>query len=317
MKKKRGKGLQKYLFAFDEGYGTAYERFAFDRFASALVERYEISEVLEMPADGIMGVPGLKSAVFAAKGCGVTVAHPSAEFLKTAGKIWAAFGFVQPKPEFVRSHWQDSAFRDDSFDLVWNFCVYEHFPRPEAVVKEMLRVTRRYIFLEIQNVFNLGLPFHRAYHYLRREPWDHGNLSQMKISGLKEIVEGLGAVVLETGATDLPPWPDINIKAAEMLKREQSQKTQEKGRGKEEGRGKEKGREEWHELRPAVKLKPLGELLSDLNAVKAAGEACPKDRFALLLFRIWYNLIEKQAPSAFKTFVAHHPYLIAEKVGKK
>ena len=49
--------LQKLFFAFDEGYGTAYERYAFHKFVSSMIDRYEISDVLELPADGIMGIP--------------------------------------------------------------------------------------------------------------------------------------------------------------------------------------------------------------------------------------------------------------------
>jgi hypothetical protein len=70
------KALQKFFFAFDEGYGTAYERYAFDKFVTSMIDRYEITDVLEMPADGIMGIPGIKSMIFAKKGCEVTVVHP-------------------------------------------------------------------------------------------------------------------------------------------------------------------------------------------------------------------------------------------------
>ena len=61
------KALQKFFFAFDEGYGTAYERYAFDKFVASMIDRYEITDVLEMPADGIMGIPGIKSMIFAKK----------------------------------------------------------------------------------------------------------------------------------------------------------------------------------------------------------------------------------------------------------
>ena len=288
------KELQKYLFSFDEGYGTAYERYAFNKFVASMIDRYEISDVLEMPADGIMGIPGIKSVIFAKKGCRVTVAHPSKEFLNTAEKIWDAFGL---EAKFVRSYWANTAFRPNSFDLVWNFCVYEHFYNPEEVVKEMLRITRKYIFIEIQNVFNLGFPIHRAFHYLRREPWDHGNLNQMKISHLKSIIAGLDASVVEIGATDMPPWPDINIKAKEMIVKRQQKKVNER----------------WNVLRPEVEVKAIGDLLEDINTIKEAGEMSTKNKIALLLFDLWYILMEKRAPSSIKKFVAHHPYIIAEK----
>ncbi len=73
-----------YYPLFNEGYGTEYERFALNKFTSKMVKKYNISTVLEMPANGVMGMPGIKSLVFARMGCDVTVSHPSLEFLDTA-----------------------------------------------------------------------------------------------------------------------------------------------------------------------------------------------------------------------------------------
>lgn len=289
------KALQKFFFAFDEGYGTAYERYAFDKSVASMIDRYEITDVLEMPADGIMGIPGIKSMIFAKKGCDVTVVHPSQEFLNDARRIWDAFGL---EAKFIRSKWISTLFRNGSFDLVWNFCVYEHFYNPTEVVKEMLRVTRKYIFIEIQNVFNLGFPIHRAFHHLRREPWDHGNLNQMKISQLKYVIDRSEAAVIEIGATDMPPWPDINIKAKEMLKKRRKQK---------------KGDAPWNELRPEVEVKTMDKLLGDMNSIREAEGMSVKNEFTLSLFELWYLLMEKKVPLTFKKFFAHHPYIIAEK----
>ncbi|MHC1636019.1 MAG: class I SAM-dependent methyltransferase [Candidatus Methanospirareceae archaeon] len=276
----------KYILSFDEGYGTAYERFAFDNFVASMIKRYKISKVLEMPADGIMGIPGIKSMIFARGGCEVTVAHPSKRILKDAKEIWKAFGL---EAEFVRSYWINSPFKNNSFDLVWNFCVYEHFRNHKAVVEEMLRITRKYIFIEIQNVFNIGFLVHRLYHFLRREPWDHGKLRRMKINDLERVIKEAKADIVEIGATDMPPWPDINIKAEEMLKG---------GRGKEN--------EKRDEIRPEVKLKPIDKLLEDISK--------PEDNSnsILYLFNIWYNL-ERRTPTFLKKFFAHHPYVIAKK----
>ncbi len=285
------RNLQASIFAFDEGYGTAYERFAFNKFASRMVRKYNISTVLEIPADGIMGIPGIKSMIFACVGCEVTVAHPSKELLKMSREIWNALGL---DANFVRAYWKDAGFRENSFDLVWNFCVIEHIDA-EEVVREMLCISKNLIFMEIQNVFNIGFPMHRLYHYLRKEPWDHGNPLKMNISYIKRILNRLNADIVEVGATDMPPWPDINMKISESG---------------------EKNEKDWgnigNEIRPNVRLKCLEEILYELEALQRT-KLRFKERLVLLMFDIWHKFVESKMPTPLKIFFAHHPYVIARK----
>ncbi|RZN40560.1 MAG: class I SAM-dependent methyltransferase [Methanophagales archaeon ANME-1-THS] len=291
--------LGKYLFIFDEGYGTAYERYALNRFISQLVKKYDILKVLELPANGVMGIPGIKSLIFAELGCEVTVAHPSRVFLETAKGIWDVLGL---DAHFIKSNWINSEFGDNTFDLVWNFCVFEHFYDPKRVIQEMVRVTRRYLFIEIQNILNPGFPLHRFYHWVRREPWDHGSPSKMKLSSITTIINELNATTVETGATDMPPWPDINIKVTEMASKKASVPI-------------------WNDeteitcdLRPAVKIKPLPSIINDIRKFeKCSG----KEEIILQLFLLWYHLVESKAPHSIKKFLAHHPYVLAEKRSSK
>lgn len=287
--------LQKYYPLFNEGYGTEYERFALNKFVLNTVNKYKISTVLEMPANGVMGIPGLKSMIFARVGCDVTVSHPSREFLDDAKKIWDCFGL---EAEFVQSPWINSVFAKDSFDLVWNFCVYEHFDNPRDVIREMLRVTRKNILLEIQNVHNIGLPLHRSYHVLRNEPWDHGDMQSMDLSNLTNVIAEFHAGLLESGATDMPPWPDINIGLKEMLSRKHKEEpdTQQTQEG--------------YELRPHVRLKDPGTVINEINNFEKP--KC-KDEIVYNMFRIWHYCIESKTPFFLKRYFAHHPYIIAGK----
>ena len=291
-KKEEIKKLQKYFSTFDEGYGTEYERYALDRFVSQMIDKYDITKVLEMPANGVMGIPGIKSLIFAELGCEVTVAHPSKDFLDGAKKIWDAFGL---DANFAKSNWINSKFNDNSFDLVWNFCVFEHFDDPKRVIREMLRITKKYIFIEIQNVFNPGYPIHRLHHFVRREPWDHGSPSKMKLSRITNIIKELNATTVETGATDMPPWPDINIRLKEMV----SKKTSDLILNEEPA----------SKLRPAVTIKPMNRIINDIQPV----EFSMKREIVLHLFDVWYRVVESKAPASVKKIFAHHPYVIAEK----
>jgi SAM-dependent methyltransferase len=316
IKMKEIRELQKYFSTFDEGYGTEYERYALDRFVSQMIDKYDITKVLEMPANGVMGIPGIKSLIFAKRGCEVTVAHPSKDFLENAKRIWDAFGL---DAKFVKSNWINSAFEDNSFDLVWNFCVFEHFNDPKRVIQEMLRITKRYIFIEIQNVFNPGFPIHRFYHFIRREPWDHGSPNKMKLSRITNIINELNATVVETGATDMPPWPDINIKLKEMATWSEGRREKGEGAGIPSAKCAKAYNsplsslpsllEEASELRPAVKIKPMNRTINDIHH---AEKLSLKRETVLYLFDIWYRLVESKAPASVKKIFAHHPYIIAE-----
>lgn len=286
--------LQKYYPVFHEGYGTEYERFALNRFVLATIDKYDISTVLEMPANGVMGTPGLKSMIFAQAGCDVTVSHPSQEFLDDAKQIWDCFGL---EARFVRSPWINSVFPDNSFDLVWNFCVYEHLDHPREVIREMMRVTDRHILLEIQNVHNIGLPIHRVYHVMRNEPWDHGDMTSMDLASLRGVLEELQADLLETGATDMPPWPDINIGLKEMLSRGHRQPIP-------------LPTHEGCELRPRVQLRDRELVIREIRNFQ---KPRPKDEVVYAMFRFWHTCLESTMPFMLKKYFAHHPYIIAGK----
>lgn len=297
MRDKKGiKELQRSFSTFGEGYGTEYERYALNRYIAQMIEKYKISTVLEMPTNGVMGIPGINSLMFAKLGCEVTVAHPSEEFLDTARRIWDAFGL---KANFVKSEWINSEFGDDSFDLVWNFCVYGHFDEPEQVIREMLRVSQGYIFVEFQNILNPGFHIHRLQHFLQKEHWDHGDPGKLKYANVRKAIEAFRGTLVEVGGLDMPPWPDIPINLKDMFS---------KG-APDVDLSKEVDKDPADELRPKVNLKELNEIVSNIQDPEAGSE---KTERTLRLFKSWYNLIEKPAPLLLKKAYAHHLYVIAE-----
>lgn len=298
---RKGKAMQKlneYLFVFDEGYGTAYERYALNRFIAQLVHKYGILKILEMPANGVMGIPGINSLGFAELGCEVTVAHPSKAFLENANRIWDALGL---DAHFVKSHWINSEFDDNSFDLVWNFCVYGHFKDPKRVIQEMVRVTRRYICIQFQNIANPGFFIHRLHHRLQKEPWNHGEPGKMNISAVMNIASEAGSKIVEIGGIDMPPWPDIplNLKETIHWKRNSSGLKRAVNTGYNTELGLQGVLTEWNET-----------IRNTRGFEKVSGK---KERI-LRLFTIWYDSIEKKAPLWVKTVYAHHFSILAEKI---
>ncbi|MCK4347067.1 MAG: class I SAM-dependent methyltransferase [Thermoplasmatales archaeon] len=293
MRKERGiEELKKYLFIFDEGYGTAYERYSLNRLVSKMVDKYDIAKVLEMPANGIMGIPGINSLIFSELGCEVTIAHPSKKFLDNAKKIWDAFGL---DANFVKSNWINSGFNEDSFDLVWNFCAFEHEDEPKKIVHEMLRTTKAYIFIYIQNPSNPGVYFHRFLHLLQKEPWDHGDISRMNVSFVENTINELNAQVIEIGGM-WPPWPALKEKVFKW------RRTTGSGRGI--------NREHTDKLRPKYEEKDLSEIINEIYSFERPSK---KEQLIYSLFDIWHSIGDSKTPLLLQPLLTHLRYVIAEK----
>ena len=65
------------------------------------------------------------------------------------------------------------------------------------------------------------------------------------------------------------------------------------------------------ELRPTVVLRDVSDVVGDMRSF---GKSAVKDDVVLRMFDLWHFLVETKSPSVFKKFVAHHPYVIAEKI---
>ncbi|MFH1721139.1 MAG: methyltransferase domain-containing protein [Candidatus Altiarchaeota archaeon] len=286
--------MQEYFCTLDEGMGTAYERYALNRFLNDLIERYKIEKVVEVPANGVMGVPGLKSMIFAMAGCEVTLVNPSEGAIEDMKTLWDALDL---KADFVVADYYDTGLPANHADLVWNFCVYERFEDSAKVVAEMARISKKYVLIEIQNILNFGMPLHKAYHKLRGESWDHGTVEKMRYSDVVSDMDKANLDAIEIGATDMPPWPDINIRLKDVGK---------------DSYGLDKDDPACH-LRPAAVTKPLDQVIAGWERIKQKPEL--PDWMTLL--KLWYLLVETPMPTKIKLLLAHHPYVIGKKREEK
>lgn len=282
--------LQEYFCTLDEGMGTAYERYALNMFLEKLIERYKIESVIEVPANGVMGVPGLKSMLFGMAGCKVTLVNPSENVIATMEKLWEA---LELKADFVAAPYDDTGLPANHADLIWNFCVYEHFDDTQKVVDEMARISKKYVLVEIQNVFNLGMPLHKLYHRLQGEPWDHGETTKMRYTDVIADMHRANLAIAETGGTDMPPWPDINIRLKDVGK---------------DACGLDPSDPACH-LRPACVTKPCDQVIDGWNRIKQQ----PSWPDWMTALKLWYQLIEVPMPMPIRRFISHHPYVIGVK----
>lgn len=191
----------------DEGIGTVYERILIDEYLRTLQAKLDIKSVLESPADGVTGVPGVMSLEFARNGATVALTNPVQSMLDGARGVWKKGEFID-RVTFVNCEVDATHLPDDSFDLVWNYCMFERFGEPGALVSEMKRVSRRYVMIMTQNFYNFGTVFHKVYHAISGMEWDHGYGSQMTMRAIRRAVLDQGLKIEEEGEIDIPPWLD-------------------------------------------------------------------------------------------------------------
>lgn len=191
----------------DEGIGTVYERRLIDAYLLKLMQIYGIRSVLETPADGVTGVPGINSLEFARHGGHVTLANPVPAMLEKAAMVWGRQG-LRDQAEFHHAEADALPFDDSTYDLVWNFCMFERFDPPDTVLGEMARVAKGYVMIMNQNYRNWGTPVHKLYHNLADLEWDHGYVPLMSQEAIVAAMERVGLKVLEVGYIDTPPWMD-------------------------------------------------------------------------------------------------------------
>lgn len=185
-----------------EGKGLDYERYALNKLFKKMVRDRGIGSVLEIPAKGEKAMPSLYSIAFGEAGCDVTLVNAEPK----SKPAWRELGFpVQyvECPDLTRT-----GLPDQGFDLVWNFMYLAKTDVREAVLREMVRLSRRYILFISVNRFNPGFFSHRTVHRYFDVPWNHGDVSFMNPFLTTRYFRDRGLKILRTGVVDTPPYPD-------------------------------------------------------------------------------------------------------------
>ena len=68
-----------------------------------------------------------------------------------------------PKSSLIDGDGNNLAFNEGAFDLVCEFAVLHHVPKPDLMVKEMLRVSKKAVFISDSNNFGQGSVFSRFF----------------------------------------------------------------------------------------------------------------------------------------------------------
>lgn len=191
----------------NEGIGTAYDRFVLDEFFRRYVKEYGLQRVIEFPADGMTGIVGMNSVELGRLGVEVTLANPSPRMLDYGVDVWRHFG-LEKQVRMLRGEMDRLPVEDGAFDLAWNFCMFERFQSPEILVREMARVSKRFVFICTQSKNTPGTPLHAWYHKIHGIEWDHGELEFMALPKIRQCVAAAGLEIVDEGGLDIPPWMD-------------------------------------------------------------------------------------------------------------
>lgn len=280
--------LLPHLAALEEGFGSAYERYAVGKLMEDLVRRFEVDSVAEWPANGVLGVPGLKSMPLAFGGRTVTLVNPSRQLIDGALEVWRAAG--APIPQVVVGDPEDlGTAEESSFDLVWSFCAFEHAVDPDRLARAMVHVAVGYVLVFVQNAWMPGVHAHRLHHHLTDKPWDHGTLSNMRAEAVADCLERAGARIVAVGGCDLPPWPDIDVRLPRF------------------------GRIEADLVGGTRPYGPGDPVLSPSGAA-AVFRSPARLSLPMRFLATWHDQVETRLPRAILRWIAHHPYVLAKKV---
>ncbi|MCK5474912.1 MAG: class I SAM-dependent methyltransferase [Candidatus Aenigmarchaeota archaeon] len=135
---------------------------------------------------------GLMSSRLSKQGADTYLLDFSAYALKDAGK-----NFKNNKQMFLgtKADIMKMPFNDNTFDIVWNQGVIEHFDKPEKVVKEMMRITKKGGVLIIFIPAYLS-PLHIIYNILLTTKtinlWPFDKQKFFKTKELRDIAKDLG-----------------------------------------------------------------------------------------------------------------------------
>ena len=187
-----------------ETWGVDYERFALGKLLSKLVRKYNIATVAEMPAFGAKAMPSIYSLGLALGGADVTLINGNIGYLDQ----WEMLDLAD-KVRFVSvDDLRNTNIMANSFDFVWNFAYVPLEDDPDMLVREMTRISKKYVALFSVNGRNVGFYVHSALHKKNDIPWTHGDKQYNHMRNVAALLRRNGLRIIKKGYVDTPVWPD-------------------------------------------------------------------------------------------------------------
>jgi hypothetical protein len=187
-----------------EVFGVTYDRYVLLQLQRILAETLRLQTIVEMPSHGAKAAGSLYSIGFGLVGCRVTLVNPEMDMLRS----WRDLGMADRIDAVEKADVYDTGFKSGAFDLSWNFVTWTELDDPPAFLREMKRISNRYIMLVTCNNLQPGYPWHRLLHEWYSFPWTHGRNEYNYIHRVLRLFRRTGLKVWEYGAIDTPGWPD-------------------------------------------------------------------------------------------------------------
>ena len=187
-----------------EVFGVTYDRYVLLQLHKTLAKQLGLNSIVEMPSHGAKAAGSLYSIGFGLANCQVTLVNPEIDMLVG----WEELGIKGRVETFSNRDVYHTHFRNNQFDLAWNFVTWTELADPPQYLEELKRISNKYVLLITCNNFQPGYPWHRLIHWLFGFPWTHGQVQYNHIITVKKMFRRAGLKILEYGAIDTPGWPD-------------------------------------------------------------------------------------------------------------
>ena len=187
-----------------EVFGVTYDRYVLLQLHKLLTRTLNLQTVVEMPSHGAKAAGSVYSIGFGKAGCRVTLINHEPEMMYA----WEELGIEDRVETISDVDVYQTKIQDGRFDLAWNFVTWTELKNPVRYLREMKRISNRYVLLVTCNNFQPGYPWHRFLHRIYGFPWTHGNVEYNHITKVKKLFRQTGLKIAEYGAIDTPGWPD-------------------------------------------------------------------------------------------------------------
>jgi len=187
-----------------EPFGVNYERFSLGKFIRNFVKKNKIKSVLEMPAHGAKACPSLYSLDFALAGCKITLLNGDKKSLK----FYEQLGLRDRIKILNVKNLERTGLPNGEYDFVWNFAFIPTYPNKKFLIREMKRISKKYVSIFSVNKLNIGFPMHVMAHKITKITWTHGDKRFNSPFFLKDFFKNNGLKEIKLGVVDCPFWPD-------------------------------------------------------------------------------------------------------------
>ncbi len=271
---------EKYFTDPDEGLGSSYERVVINRVIRALVEKYQVSSILETPSFGFTGLSGINLMNEAMEGREITLEDHDPERLRQIRQIWEGAGYslkANLNEDYCELHYPDA-----SFDMAYNFSAMWFVRDIRAFIAELTRVTSKVIMISVPNRDGIG--FKMQMKDYDREKYPELEPGYIDPGTIRLLMRKAGWDEVRHGYFDCPPWPDIGMSKEDFL---------------EKTLGIKLAKKEPEESQDPDQVRPL--TIMDYFT----GET---PDFEARMMRFYF--LEKVAPVWFKRMWAHHYFMV-------